>query len=69
MRDNHVTFAASCRSQKTLITRAIRFITRARPVAELIDDLEPLASTELSALTKLIVNGFLALLIRRHTWI
>ena len=67
MGDNYVALPTPNRPKKLLITGAICLVSRASPIAEFCDHLEPMPPAQLAALAQLIVDGFLALFIRRHT--
>jgi len=66
MGDNHVALQTPSGPKKLLITGATCLVSGVRPIAVFADHIEPMSPAELAALAQLIVDGFLALFIRRH---
>jgi hypothetical protein len=63
MGDYDVVAATARRLKKSLVVAPIRFISRTSPIPEFVDYVESLTPAQLAALSELIVDRFLTLLI------
>jgi hypothetical protein len=69
MGHDHVILSMSCRSEEPLIAWTIDLVTGLASVAELVNYAKIVASTQLAAFAKLIVDRFFTLLVGRNTCI